>query len=101
MSDLSDSLPSLITKEGTLRIHSHPSLQKTDHERFAQVAHAWQKRSGGDLVFFTSESLFRSQKTSESLKKPMSKFPTLPKSGQRESLKVWKFESGQRESSKV
>ena len=30
-----------------------------------------------DIHFFTSELLFRSQKTSDSLKKPMSKFPIL------------------------
>ena len=47
---MSDSLPSLF------------SLQKSDRS---------------DLLFFKSTSLFRSQKTSDSLKKPMSEFPTL------------------------
>ena len=33
-----------------------------------------QKIGGSDSLFFTSKSLFRSQKTSESLEKPMSEF---------------------------
>ena len=68
----------LFTKERLWANRSHPSLQKSDHERFAQVAQcSWQKSDGKDF-FFTSKSLFRSQKTSNSLKKLMSKFPTLP-----------------------
>ena len=35
------------------------------------------KKFGSDSLFFTSESLFSSQKTSESLEKPMSEFSTL------------------------
>ena len=49
--NVSDSLPSLITK-----------LQKSD---------------GSNSLFFASELLFRSQKTSDLLEKPMSEFPTL------------------------
>ena len=38
---------------------------------------SWQKSDGRDPLFFTNTSLFRSHKTSKSLKKPMSVFPTL------------------------
>ena len=59
---MSDLLTSLFTKEQLWAIHSGCSLQKG---------------GGNDSLFFTSESLFRSQKTSESLEKPLSEFPTL------------------------
>ena len=59
---VSQSLPSLFTKEWPWAIRSGCS---------------WQKSDGKDF-FFTSESLFCSQKTSNSLEKLMSKFPTLP-----------------------
>ena len=64
-SDLSDLLPWLCTKERLCAIHSGCS---------------WRKRDWIDLLFFTSESLFFSQKISKSLEKPMSKFATLPDS---------------------
>ena len=59
---LSDSLPLLFTKEQPWAIVSGRS---------------WQKSDGSHSLFFTSESLFCSQKMSESLEKPMSVFPTL------------------------
>ena len=40
---------------------------------------SWQKSDGSDSLFFTSVSLFRSQKMSNSLEKQMSEFPTLSK----------------------
>ena len=104
MSDLSDSLPSLITKEGTLRIHSHPSLLKTDHERFAQVAHAWQKRSGGRFGLFhewITLSLTKNeriaQKTDEQISNPAKKWSE----GKFKSLKIWKWAEGKFQSLKV
>ena len=60
---VNDLLRSLITKEWPWAIHSGCS---------------WQKRDRSDSLIFTSKSLFCSKKTSESLEKPMSKFPTLP-----------------------
>ena len=63
--DLSNLLTWLFTKERLWVIHSGRS---------------WQKSDWIDLFFFTSESLFRSQKNSKSLEKPMSKFPTMPDS---------------------
>ena len=59
---LSDSLPLLFTKEQPWAIVS---------------GHSWQKSDGSHSLFFTRESLFCSQKMSESLEKPMSVFPTL------------------------
>ena len=56
------SLPSFFTKEGPWAISPRCS---------------WQKSEGSDSLFFTSKSLFCSQKTSDLLEKPMSKFPTL------------------------
>ena len=64
------------------------SLKKSNHDRFAQVAHdkrairsgcSWQKIDGSNSFFLMSKSLFRSQKTSDSLEKLMSN-PTLGKS---------------------
>ena len=56
--------------------HSRHSLQKIRSRR------SWQKSHGSNSLFFTSKSLFRSQKTSNSLKKPMSKFLTLGSGGE-------------------
>ena len=65
------------------------SIQKSDSEQFATLAHYknWQcairlpcslKRSNrSDWLFFMSESFFRSKKTNDSLKKPKREFPTL------------------------
>ena len=58
----SKSFPSLFTKERLWAICLDPSCQKSN---------------GNDELFFTGESLLRSQKTSDSLEKPMSEFPTL------------------------
>ena len=52
---------------------AHCSLQMSESERFPQVAHD----KGAILSFFTSKSLFRSQKTSKSLEKLVSGFPSL------------------------
>ena len=63
------------------------SLQNSDHKQIAPVA--LYKRAtvsdflvqsdGSDLLFFTSQSLLHSQKTSDSLEKPKSEFSTLIK----------------------
>ena len=66
-SERNNSLSSLFTKKRLWANHSHHSLQKSDHD-------------GSDSLFFKNESLFRSQKTSDSLKKPKSEFPTLARS---------------------
>ena len=60
--DLSDSLPLLFTKKRPGAILSGRS---------------WQKSDGSASLFFTSKSFICSQKTRESLEKPMSEFPTL------------------------
>ena len=65
-SNMSDSITSLFTKERPWAICSGCS---------------WQKSAGSNLLFFSSASLFRSQKASESLEKPMSEFPTLLATG--------------------
>ena len=57
-----ESLPTLFTKERPWAIGSFRS---------------WQKRDRSDLFFFTGESLFSLQKSSDLLVKPMSEFPTL------------------------
>ena len=59
-----DLLLSLFTKERLWAIHSHCS---------------WHQRDGSDSLFFTSESLFCPQKTSDLLEKPMNEFPALLK----------------------
>ena len=59
---VSDLLRSLMTKEHPWAIRSRRSLQKSDRS---------------NSLFLKSELLFCSQKTSELLEKPMSKFPTL------------------------
>ena len=52
------------------------SLQKSDHERFAQVAH--DKRATGAIRSFSQANRsFTHKKTSELLEKPMSEFPIL------------------------
>ena len=54
---------SLFTKEQPWVNRSRHSLQKSNHERVAQVAQvAHDKRDGNDLLIFMSESLFRLQK---------------------------------------
>ena len=74
------SLSHSFVKEQPWANRSGHSVQNSNREQFAQVAQcSWQKSDGSNLLFFTSESLFRSQKTSDSLQKPMSKFPTLQK----------------------
>ena len=69
-------LPSLFKKEWPWANCSHPALQK---ERLWAICSccSWQKSDGSNSLFFTSESLFCSQKTSNLLEKLMSKFPTL------------------------
>ena len=64
-------------------------FKKSDHERIADVAlykratmrdslrSLMTKEQWSDLLFFMSESIFSSQKTSNLIEKPMSKFPTL------------------------
>ena len=103
---MSQSLSSLFKKEQPWANHSHCSLQKIDRERITLVAillmnqanrsqknkqfsqknaffvfHCFSpfknKSDGSDLLFFKSKSLFDSQKTSDSLKKPKSKYPHL------------------------
>ena len=58
-------------------IRSCCSLQKSNHERFASLAH--DKRATGTIrSFFKRDLLFGSQKTGDSLEKLMSEFPILP-----------------------
>ena len=59
---VSESLLSFFTKERLKAICSRRSVQNRD---------------GSNSLFLKKESLFRSQKTSDSLKKPKSEFPTL------------------------
>ena len=66
----SDGSDWLFTKEWLWANRSRHSLKK------ATVS------DGSDLLFLTSKSLFRLQKTSYLLKKPMIKFPTLKKGQQ-------------------
>ena len=75
-SDWSDLLSTLFKKELLWANHSRHSLQKIRSRR------SWQKSHGSNSLFFTSKSLFRSQKTSNSLKKPMSKLATLGSGGE-------------------
>ena len=76
-------------RESLPLLFAHSLFFKEPLEQFAHVTHY--KRAavsdslrslmttgdGSNLLFFMSESLSRSQKTSESLEKPMSEFPTL------------------------
>ena len=69
---------SLMTKEQPWVNCSHHSLQKSNREGFAQVAH--DKRAMAAIRFFQEQIAllcFCFQKMRKSLKKPMSKFPTL------------------------
>ena len=70
----SDTLLSLFKKEGSWSLCS---LQKRNWEPFAPAAHDKRATAWSNLLLITSESLFCSQKTSDSLKQQMSKFPTL------------------------
>ena len=67
------------TNEQPWAIRSRCSLKKSDSKRFAQVAD--DKRATGAFHSFSQANRFHSQKTSDSLKKPMSKFPALPENG--------------------
>ena len=53
------------------------SFLKSKLSDFLPPLYTVQKSDGSNLLFFTSESLFCSQKTSESLEKPMSELSTL------------------------
>ena len=97
-------LPSFMPKSESLKLLFAQSLFfKEQRERFALVhlykraiaikslplpftterlwafrsGRSWQKSNGSNSLFFTSESLFHLQKTSNSLEKAMSEFPTL------------------------
>ena len=75
---VSDLLRLLITKERPWSIHSRWSLQKSNREQFAKVAH--DKRAARVNCSFSWANcsfVLLLTKTTESLEKPMSKFPTL------------------------
>ena len=80
---VSDSLSLLFKKERPLANRSCRSIQNSNCEQIAlnffkiRSGRSWQKSYRSNLLFFTSESLFRSEKTSDSLEKTMSKLPTL------------------------
>ena len=69
VSDVSKSLRSLTNNDQPWAICSGRSPKMSDHERIAQVAHQkWVNERIAHLLIF-------SQKTSDSLRKPLSKFP--------------------------
>ena len=76
---VSDSLSLLFKKERPLANRSCRSIQNSNCEQIAlnffkiRSGRSWQKSDRSNLLFFTSESLFRSEKTSDSLEKTMSK----------------------------
>ena len=74
----SDSLSSLFTKEWLWANCSSHSLQKSNREQFVPIA-LKKEQNSASLVFleWIALSLFRSQKTSDSLEKAMSELPTL------------------------
>ena len=80
VSDVSESLRSLTKNEQPWAICSGHSPKISNHEQIAQVAH--QKWANEQITCFferIAHLLIFLQKTSDSLRKPMSEFPTLLK----------------------
>ena len=78
VSDVSESLISLTKNERPWAICSGRSEEMSDHERIPQVAH--QKWANEWIAHFfepIAHLLIFGQKTSDSLRKPMSEFPAL------------------------
>ena len=76
----SDSLSLLFTKEWPWANLSCCSLQKSDLERFSQVAHDT-REMGVIHPFLQVNFSFAHKKTSDLLEKPISEFPNLDKMG--------------------
>ena len=79
-------LPSLFTKSLFFGSNSLSSLFTKEQLWAIRSCCSWQKSDGSDSLFFTTESLFGSQKMSDSLEKPMIEFPTL---GTGNSINQW------------
>ena len=78
VSDVIKSLRSLTKNERPWGIRSHRSEEMSDHEQIAQVAHQkWANEWTARFFERIAHSLIFGQKTSDSLGKPMSKFPAL------------------------
>ena len=78
MSDVSESLRSLTKNEQPWAIRSGRSPKMSDHERNPQFAlQKWVKVRIPRFFEQIAHSLIFLQKTSDSLRKPMSEFPTL------------------------
>ena len=79
LSNVSESLRSLTKIERSWAICSGQSPKMSDHERIAQVANQnWANEWIACFFKRIACSLIFSQKTSDSLRKPMSEFPALP-----------------------
>ena len=78
MSDVSKSLRTLTKNERPWAIRSHLSEEMSDRERIAQVTHQkWANEWNARFFEQITHLLIFGQKTSDSLRKPMSKFPAL------------------------
>ena len=78
MSDVSKSLRSLTKNEWPWAIRSGQSPKKSDHEWIAQVAHQkWLNEQIARFFEQIAHSIIFLQKTSDSLRKWMNKFPAL------------------------
>ena len=78
MRDVSEMLRSLTKNERPWEICSHCSEEMRNHELIAQVAHQkWANEWSTHFFEQIAHSLIFGQKTSDSLGKPMSKFPAL------------------------
>ena len=78
MSDVSESLKLLTKNERPWAICSGRSPKMSDHERIAQVAQQkWANERIARLFKQIAQSLIFGQKTSDWLRKPISKFPVL------------------------
>ena len=78
MSDVSEFLRTLTKNEQPWAICSGRSQKMTNHEQIAQVAHKkWVNEQIARFFEWIAHSLIFSQKTSDSLRKLKSEFPTL------------------------
>ena len=78
MSDVSESLRSLTKNERPWAIRSGRSEEMSNREQIAQVSHQkWTNEWIARFFELIAHSLIFGQKTSDSLGKPMSKFPAL------------------------
>ena len=85
MSDVSESLRSLTKNEQPWAIRSGRSEEMSDREQIAQVAHQKLANEWIAHIFeLITHSLIFAQKASDSLEKPISKFPALMKTFQKQ-----------------